>query len=285
MKSIAIFLCCLIGGAVAAHAQEVQWAGFKLVRGIGDAKELAKPAELSYTAPEDGRASALVNAGLYGVLGIYVPGAVLSELSFGASYHRNTAVSKEQDVVLVGAGALGETWSWLQHKGALEAKNDRRKGSRGLVGSLQLMPYVPAALNSRARWGGVPATPSLSFGVQHERISSTDEETALALRAAGLTPTGNVTRLTAAAGLVLELGPALLEGSASYWNDRRRSGPFVAEDKSQSLRSVSLGFPLDEKKAAVIAISRVEGSDPVEGLAKTKYTQLTLKVRLAGLFK
>src|SRR5258706_7115347 len=205
----------------------------------------------------------------------------MSEFDGGISLHRNTAIAKKQNVVLSGLGARGEFVEWLQHHFSFQHKNNRLSGARGGVASLDLIPYVPAMLNSRAKISDhISVVPTLAFGTEYERVSSSDEKTATELRGQGLEPTGSVLRLTAGAGFEFEFYERVtFGGTVGYWRDQKQTGPFARDEKSKSYRTLSLALPLDKAQNFAISIDYVRGNNPIEGVSDANYTQITFKLK------
>jgi hypothetical protein len=265
----------ILGCSTTVHAEDLRWLGLKLARGIAEPKEIAKPAEFSYTKPADKAATAVVNAGIYGVVGVPIGDG--QEVEFGISLHKNTAISKRQDVVLAGVGLRGEISSWLQQQASVRSENDRLNQTRGINASYKLYPYIAKQLNSSKDLGnGLYVTPLVGIGIDYERISAVSDTARLSANAIGTSPTGSTVRATGEFGLAFSIGKLKVGSNYTVWRSQKQDGPFSKADKSAEIKSFSLGWQISPD--ITLAIDRVSGSNPVEGLINEKYTQITLKL-------
>lgn len=276
--------------AFAQDGSEFRFDGVHISRGLYDAwgasddKLRAKPAQLSYTRPAGGDASATIDAGVELVWGHnanFGEWRVNDGLAIGVEQHRNTATTDRQNTVLAGAGAQG-LFSGAGDLGWAFAVNtlyrdDRSAGNRGYVANASLAPYVRKKLNA---WSdpfnteAIRIFPTLVFGILYQRVSSSDA----ALTAEMPDATGSVTQATGIAGVAFKLG-AERKWEVGYefkiWQDMSRSGVFSLGGRTTHIQTAGISYSLD--RATSIALQYVDGSDPIEGIVKQRYTQIVLQ--------
>ena len=265
-------------------ANPVRWHDkLKVRRSAYDRNGISKPASIHFTSPSDGPSSYAIDLG--------VTWTALSTPKYIAGprveFHRNTLLDKAQDVLRVGVStgrAIGTPvrdpvhhpenrwWAWLS--GDAELKRDRITDTRSVLATTVLRPLhqdkalgAPLPLfNDR-----LEILLDIAFGFQYEDVLN---------HPASLH--GSVLRGTSLAGLLIYPFPRPLDKrlqlgvAGQHWTEISESGHF--DDSDDQFHNIvwSLTYFFTDTQDVGIALSRIDGDDPNQGLLDQAYTSIGL---------
>lgn len=292
-RSIAGILAWVFSGGIAAAqgsspqaAPSPFWQQLQIRQNTNTRRDIAKPAFVMFTIPEDAAATYQIGVGLLAP----VVSTTLVDVDVLADYQRNNAVDKAQHVFRTGVTGEWQAWEMaadLKHHAPLfsfrgDFKNDAGKSSRDWQAAIGYTHLFQG--QRRFAHPNLPYRFGTSLELLYVPLVSLELEQTV--RARNHLEEGLTARLLEQVSFEFFPAPTRLEQrleflvTLAHRSDLRTPGN--ATDDSHPLFTFEANaFPIQAKRTQLgFGVTYVNGEDPDEGFEQQQYWQFSVKFRV-----